>query len=46
MGNINDRNDPYYSSQAGWVWEPQFGSMLAKVGLKQGGGKFPAIQRA
>jgi hypothetical protein len=28
MGNINDRNDPYYSSQSGWRWVDQLGSWV------------------
>lgn len=37
MGNINDPNDPHYSSQPGWVWEPQFGSWINTGGANAGG---------
>lgn len=42
MGNVNDRNDPYYSSQAGWVWEPQMGSWINISGPNAGGPATPA----
>jgi len=37
MGNVTDPNDPFYSSQAGWVWEPQMGSWINTGGANAGG---------
>ena len=37
MGNVQDPNDPFYSSQAGWVWEPQMGSWINTGGANAGG---------
>lgn len=44
MGNVQDPNDPFYSSQAGWVWEPQMGSWINTGGANAGGANPPPQQ--
>ena len=44
MGNVNDPNDPFYSAQAGWIWDPGFNSWLNVGGPNAGGTNAPPQQ--